>query len=311
MYLLQPPSELQCNPYQLNDLTGAYKYSISLQCAIAQHKESVGDDSKIQWMQLVQELPRRIIEQIGDNPYGQSKSDDRVGEFFIFQSVLRISEMSPPDTSHTYWCELHSPGDELRYANFSQFANRLTIHGPDMYSSFPPCPPELPLHLAESVCVNSSSQLDEVISPTSPCSSDSEDCDVSTTNPGSDNSDDDPTSVVVIAVAAVAVVVVVILLGVIGTLGVCLCLKRKSSRNRDIHKEMSKEINIPTVKKLYIANISVKCMRYIQSVFTRWIAQVGYVEQKFIIEILHFVFQRKKLYYSTIQTVFINKRVLF
>ena len=224
----------------MNPLTGAYEYSITLQCAVAQ--SSSRDDSKIRWMQQLTDSEQRRVPIEPDSPYEESATISVAGDFIIYESELQISKLPQPSSDHTFWCVLHASDDDQKtnLSALNAFANRATVHGPELYSSLPPCPRTTPLHLAESVCVNSnSSQMDEVTPFTEPCPSNRESCGAATagTEAGSNSTEGSSGtgsgSKLVIVGAGVAGGVVLVLLAATCTLVLCLCLRRRKRRHRE------------------------------------------------------------------------------
>ena len=237
IYLLQPPSELPCNPYRENELTGVQEYSVSFQCAVAQ-TSSDKDESEIYWMGLTQDSEQERVPSGLNGPYKQSAATSVIRGTIIHTSVLEIASHPPPTTIHSYWCELSTPDSKLKTnsSTLQDFANRVTVYGPDFYSSFSPCPPEAALHLAESVCV-SSSLLDDQVT-IEPCPSGSESCS-NGIDTGSGSTQDNTTAAVntaVIVGAGVGGGVIIVLVGLCCVLVLFLCHRRR--KNKDLNGEL-------------------------------------------------------------------------
>ena len=243
--MLQPPSELPCNPYQPNEETGEQEYTVNLQCAIAQTAK-IRDDSHILWIQQTQDSEQRRLPVEPNQKYKQTSTVSTVRGTVIYQSVLHILGHPPPNNNntHSYWCKrrkhdsdvtANTPATEVA-PNDAVSPNRLTVYGPDFYSLLPPCLPETPLHLAASVCVkrNSSSIVGDP--PIIPCSTTSEGCSGDGIDVGSGSSEDDTTSAidtVVIIGASVGSCVIIALVAVVCVLVLCLCLRRRNKRNNN------------------------------------------------------------------------------
>lgn len=219
------------------------EYSVSFQCAVAQTSSNT-DESEIHWMRLTQDSEQERIPIELNGPYKQSAVTSVIRGTIIHTSVLEIAGHPPPTTIHRYWCELSTPDSELKTnsSTLQDFANRVTVYGPDFYSSFSPCPPGAALHLAESVCVNSSLLDDQVT--IEPCPSGSESCS-NGIDTGSGSTQDNTTAAVntaVIVGAGVGGGVIIVLVGLGCVLVLFLCHRRR--KNKDLNGELITKVCI-------------------------------------------------------------------
>ena len=196
-YVLQPPSELPCNPYQIKTMTESYVYNVSLECAVATQAVT---ESEIRWVEV-------LDSELEDGSFHVSTDIYTLEGFTLFQSVLHITTVPQPNISHVYWCEFHTLGKETQ----ESFINKLTIYEPEFYASFPPCPQENSgFHLAQKVCVSNDSLSDDPPSV-------------------SDTEGSFPLRTAVIVAAAIGAVLLVLLVVIVIMLVVCcLYLRRKN-----------------------------------------------------------------------------------
>lgn len=222
-YLLQPPSELPCNPFHVehtaNKQNAKSVYSVNLTCVVAQSKNIASSGLEIRWVQMLGDSEPKCLKPINGSHKLFSPPPPEMEDFILFQSMLQMTKIDPPNGSDSYWCELSTDNKDIPCNSSNIFANNLTIHEPKFYNMLPPCPDDIYFHLAKTVCVtNSSTQC----TPNSDCSDE-------------DGSEDDPTdshTEVIIAVCAGVGALILLTVAVAVVVCVLIRVKRKSKQHQ-------------------------------------------------------------------------------
>lgn len=203
-----------------------YAYSVSLKCAIAQLDIKSELDSVIQWVQIMDNSEPHTVESEKETvktekgTFFHSTTHSVLEDYIVFQSVLNITQQTPPNGTHTYWCDLYTPSKENNTDINVLFANRATIFDPDFYNSLPPCPRDTAFHLAQSVCINSNITHESTVTiiPNTTSSS------------NSTNGDSVQTSTIIIAGVVSGTVVVILVGGMCVSILCYLCLRGEKRR---------------------------------------------------------------------------------
>lgn len=188
------------------------------------------DESELRWIQVLPgSEPQEILVDL-EGTYRPTTSTFVLEGLVLFQSVLEISNVAPPDGTHTYWCELFTVNEEadedIKGCNVP--VNRLTVYEPDIYIGYPLCSEDTIITERVCACVDRNSSSTD----SAPCSS-TDNCDNTGTSCNNSTAGEDSSVINVVIVGAVigSVVVVLLVVVILELVVCCICMKKKKRRD--------------------------------------------------------------------------------
>lgn len=252
-YLLQPPSDLPCNPFHREHTANKRNvtksvYSVKLTCVVAQSKNITSSGLEIRWVQMLGDSEPKCLKPNNES-HKLFSSSLETQDFILFQSRLQMTKIDPPNGSDSYWCVLLTDDKDIPCNSSNIFENKLTIHKPKFYNMLAPCPANIYFHLAKTVCVTNSSTRCQ---PNSNCSDESED----------DGSEDDPTVIIIVCTSVGALILLTV---VVIQIVVCVLIrvKRKSKQHQKRNTSKKTACAVDTYPRLVLSDSVLQLPIYI------------------------------------------------